>query len=63
MSLLENVGYEVKPVLAIDAKATELIFHVHGIGRLTHFDVSYLWMQGEMRTKGCECAESRVRKT
>ena len=44
----------MKPVLAIDAKATEHILHRQGIGRLKHIDVAYLWMtyRGE-RELGC----------
>ena len=41
-SLLKDLVYEVRPVLAIDAKATEPIFHRQGIGRLKHIDVPYL---------------------
>ena len=32
-SLLRDLGYEMKPVLAIDAKATEHILHRQGIGK------------------------------
>ena len=31
VSLLKDLGYEMKPVLAIDAKATEHILHRQGI--------------------------------
>ena len=41
----------MKPVLAIDAKATEHILHRHGIGKLKHIDVACLWMQDEVRSK------------
>ena len=34
VSLLKDLGFEMKPVLAIDAKATEHILHKQGIGRL-----------------------------
>ena len=51
MSLLKDLGCEMKPVLAIDANATENIFHRQGIGRLKHIDVTYLWMQDEVRSK------------
>ena len=50
-SLLKDLGYEVKPVLAIDAKATERNLHRQGIGRLKHIDVAYLRMQDEVRSK------------
>ena len=51
VSLLKDLDYEMKPVLATDAKATEAIFHRQGIGRLTHVDVAYLWMRDEIRSK------------
>ena len=51
VSLLKDLGYEVKPVLAIDAKATENILHRQGIGRLKHIDVASLRMQDEVRSK------------
>ena len=40
-----DLGFTVKPVLAIDAKATEHILHRQGIGKLKHIDVAYLWVQ------------------
>ena len=51
VSLLEDLGYEMKPALAIDAKATKHVFHRQGIGKLKHIDVAYLWMQDEIRSK------------
>ena len=51
LSLLKDLGYKMKPVLAIDAKATEHILHRQGIGRLKHIDVAYLWMDDEVRSK------------
>ena len=50
VSLLRDLGYEKKPVLAIDAKATEHILHRQGIGKLKHIDVAYLWIQDEVRS-------------
>ena len=50
VSLLKDLGYEMKPVFAIDAKATEHILHRQEIGRLKHIDVAYLWMQDEVRS-------------
>ena len=41
VSLLKDLGYELKPVLGIDAKATENIVHRQGIGKLKHMDVAY----------------------
>ena len=40
-----DLGYEMKPVLSMEAKVTEHIFHRQGIGRLKHMDIAYLWMQ------------------
>ena len=51
VSLLKDLGYEMKLVLAIDAKANEHILHRQGIGRLKHIDVAYLWKQDEARSK------------
>ena len=49
VSLLKDLGYEMKPVLAIDAKSH--ILHRQGIVKLNHIDVAYLWMQDEIRSK------------
>ena len=50
VSLLRDLGYEKKPVLAIDAKATEHILDRQGIGK--HIDVAYLWIQdGRVRSE------------
>ena len=51
MSLLRDLRYEMEPLLAIDAKATEHILHRQGIGKLKHIDVAYLCMQDEIRSK------------
>ena len=51
VSLFCDLGYEMMPVLAIDAKATEHVLHRQGIGRLKHIDVAYMWMQDEVRSK------------
>ena len=51
ISLMRDLGYEKKPVLAIDAKATEHILHRQGIGKLKHIDVAYLWIQDEVRSR------------
>ena len=51
VSLLRDLRYEMKPVLAIDAKATEHILHRRGIGKLKHIGVAYLWVQDESRSK------------
>ena len=49
--LLKDLGYEMKPVLATDAKAPEHILHRQGIGRLKRIDVAHLWRQDEVRSK------------
>ena len=41
-SMMCDLGFAVKPVLAIDAKATEHILHRRGSGMLKHTDVAYL---------------------
>ena len=47
-----DLGFAVKPVLAIDAKKnTEHILHRQGIGKLKHIDVAYLWVQDETRSQ------------
>ena len=38
------------PVLIIDAKATEHILHLHGIGKMTHIDVAHLWLQDGVKS-------------
>ena len=42
-----DLGFAVKPVPAIDAKATEHILHRHGIGEMKHIDVAHSWLQDE----------------
>ena len=49
--MMFDLDSEVKPVLAIDAKATEHILHRQGIGKLKHIDVAYLWVQDEIRSQ------------
>ena len=34
--MMYDLGFAVKPVLIIDAKATEHIHHQHGIGNMKH---------------------------
>ena len=51
ISLMKDLGYEKRPVLAIDAKATEHILHRQGLGKLKHIDVAYLWIQDEVRSR------------
>ena len=50
VSLLRDLVYGKKPVLAIDAKATEHILHWQGIGKLKHKEVAYLCVQDEIRS-------------
>ena len=51
VSSWKNLGYEMRPVLAIVAKATEHILLRQGIGTLKHIDVAYLWVQDEIRSQ------------
>ena len=51
VSLLNDLDYEMKPVLAIDSRATEHILHRQGIGKLKHIDAAYLWIRDEIRSK------------
>ena len=51
VSMMRDLGYEKRPVLAIDAQATEHILHRQGIGKLKHIDVAYLWIQDEVRSR------------
>ena len=48
--MMFDLGFAVKPVQAIDAKATEHILHRQGIGKLKGRDQ-------------IECAESEAKKT
>ena len=50
-SMMFDLGFAVKPVLAVDAKATEHILHRQGIGKLKHIDAAYLWVQDEIRSQ------------
>ena len=52
----------VKPVLAIDAQATEHIFHRQGIGKLKHIDLAYLWVQEEIRSQRLRVCRARERR-
>ena len=42
VSMMCDVGFVVK--LALDAKATEHVLHIHGIGRMKHINVAHLWL-------------------
>ena len=46
-----DLRYELKPVFVVGAKSTEHILHRRGIGKLSHFDVAYLWLRDEIRSK------------
>ena len=50
-SMMRDLGFAVKPVLNIDAKATEHILHRQGIGKLKHIDGAYSWVQDEVRSQ------------
>ena len=54
VSLLKDLDYEMKPLLAFDAKATEHILHRQGIGKLMHIDEVHYWIQDENRSKRLE---------
>ena len=49
-SMMRYLGFAVKPVLIIDAKATGHILQRHGIGKMKHIDVAYLWLQDEVKS-------------
>ena len=50
ISLFSSVLHVMKPVLALNAKPTEHIHHIQGIGRLKLIDVANLWIQDEVRS-------------
>ena len=50
-SMMIDLDFAVKPVLIIDAKATEHILHRHGIGRMKHIVVALLWLQDEVKSE------------
>ena len=50
-SMMRDLGFAVKSVLIIDAKATEHILHRHGIGKMKQIDVAHLWLQDEVKSK------------
>ena len=45
-----DLDFAVKPVLVIDAKATEHIVHQHGTGKMKHIDMAHLWLQDEVKS-------------
>ena len=47
----DALGFVVKPVLAIDAKAIEHILHRQVIGKLKHIGVAYLYVQDEISSQ------------
>ena len=49
-SMMCDLCFAVKPVLIIDAKATEHILHRHGIGNMKHITVALLWWQDEVKS-------------
>ena len=48
--MIRDLGFAVKPVLIIDAKATEHSLHRHGIGKMKHIDVTHLWLKDEVKS-------------
>ena len=51
-SVMCDLGFKVKPVLMIDAKATEHILHRHGIGKMKHIDVAHEVKSNRLRVHG-----------
>ena len=47
---MSDLGFVVKPVLIIDAKATEHILHRHGIGKMKHIDVAHVCCKDEVKS-------------
>ena len=45
-----DLGFAIKLVLIIDAKATEHILHRHGIGKMKRIDEAHLWLQDEVKS-------------
>ena len=58
-----DLGFAVKPVLAIDTKANEDILRRRGIGKLKHIDVAYPWVQHETRSQRTASAQTGAKKT
>ena len=50
-SVIRDLGFEVRPVLVIDAKATEHILHRHEIGKMKDIDIAHLWLQDAVESK------------
>ena len=50
MSATRDLGFAMKLVLVIDAKAIGHILHRQGIRRMENIDVSHLWLQDEARS-------------
>ena len=60
--MMMGLGFAVKPVLAIDAKATEHILHRQGIVKLKHVDVAHLWVQERDQISETASAQSQERR-
>ena len=45
-----DLGFAVKPVLIIDAKAPEHILHRQRIGKMKLIDVAHLWLEDEVKS-------------
>ena len=59
--MMRDLGFAMKPVLNIDAKATDHILHRQGVGKLKRIEVAYLWVQDEIRSQRL-CTESGAKK-
>ena len=56
-SMMRDLGFAVKPVLNIDAKATEHILHRQGSTKMWR-----TWCKMKSDHRDCECTESGVKK-
>ena len=49
-NMMLDLGFALKPVFVVDAKAAERILHRHGIGKMKHIDVAHLWLPDEVKS-------------
>ena len=45
-----DMGFAVKLVFIMDAKATEHILHRHRTGKMKHIDVAHVWLPTEVKS-------------
>ena len=48
--IMRDLGFAVKPVCVVDAKAAEHMLHRHGIGKMKHIDVAHSWLRDELKS-------------